>query len=405
MGGARERGLRARRRCARRRGVRGGEPEQLPDREPDDEPGGDAGRRGLPGDAGQRQGLPRHAGVLQAEPEGPGRHHPDRVLHLAGRGADGLSGSAHPPVRPGARGRRLDQRAAGHRLSLRAGHDPVPRWSLPRVRRARAGHGGGRGRGGGRAQAPPRRARRRRPRASGDPRSGHQQRRLAEGGLHRPERGRAGRGHRPGPRDGGLRSLHDHLRGGPRNRHRARRSHRDRGADQGLPGRHRPARVLRARIGEDQHRPSRRRRGCRGADQDGPGPRASRPAAEPALRGAEPEHRFRERPVPGERRSRRLGALGRCPAPRRRELIRHRRHQRARGAGGSARAPGACSLAPGAGLHPVRPLRRGAGASRRRPGGAPRGALRAGPRRRGVHAAPRPGHVPTSPRGGGGEPG
>ena len=113
-------------------------------------------------------------------------------------------------------------------------------------------------------------------RPRGDPRRGHQQRRRAQGRLHRAERRRPGGGDRAGPRDGGRRPGHDRLRRGARHRHGARRSDRDRGADPGLPRRHRPPRLLRPRLGEDQHRPPRRGRRRRRPHQDGAGARAPR---------------------------------------------------------------------------------------------------------------------------------
>ena len=87
----------------------------------------------------------------------------------------------------------------------------------------------------------------------------------------------------------GRRARHDQLRRSPRHRHRARRPDRGRGADPGVPRRRRTSRVLRHRLGQDEHRPPGRRRRRRRADQDGAGAQARRDAAEPALRGAEPE--------------------------------------------------------------------------------------------------------------------
>ena len=74
---------------------------------------------------------------------------------------------------------------------------------------------------------------------------------------------------------------------GPRHRHVARRSDRDRGADAGLPSVHEPAPVLRDRLAEDEHRPPRRRGRGRRDHQGGAGPAPRADPAEPQLPAAE----------------------------------------------------------------------------------------------------------------------
>ena len=94
------------------------------------------------------------------------------------------------------------------------------------------------------------RARRRRHDPRGDPRLGGQQRRRAQGRLHRAERRGPGRGDRRGACAlAGVDAGHDRLRRGPRHRHRARRPDRGRRADRrrsarrrGAPGTARSAR-------------------------------------------------------------------------------------------------------------------------------------------------------------------
>ena len=107
-------------------------------------------------------------------------------------------------------------------------------------------------------------------------------------GFTAPERRGAGGGDRRGPGRGRRRPRHDRLRRGARHRHAAGRSDRDRGAHPGVPrSAHRPDRLLRARLGQDQHRPPGRRGRRRRADQDGAGARAparSRPACTSSAR-------------------------------------------------------------------------------------------------------------------------
>jgi phthiocerol/phenolphthiocerol synthesis type-I polyketide synthase E len=89
--------------------------------------------------------------------------------------------------------------------------------------------------------------------------------------------------------------------------------------------------LLRHRLREDQHRPPRRGGRCHRPHQDRDGAEAPDAAGQPALRAAESADRLRGQPVLRQRRDQAL-ARGRHAAPRRRELVRHRRHQRACGA-------------------------------------------------------------------------
>ena len=97
-----------------------------------------------------------------------------------------------------------------------------------------------------------------------------QQRRLAQGRLHGAERRRPGAGRSPRRMaSAGVASRVDRLRRGPRHRHGARRSDRDRGADAGLSRQHRSHRLLRRRVGQAEHRPPGRGGRRQQPDQDG----------------------------------------------------------------------------------------------------------------------------------------
>ena len=188
-------------RAARRR-LRRREHEQLPARQPAAEPPSVIDAVGaLPGDARQRQGLPGHARVLQAQPGGPSVTVQTAcstslvAVHLA------CQSLLERRVRHGARRRRVDRvpAAAGLPLSARAailspdGHC--------RAFDAQAqGTVVGNGVGVVVLKRLARRAGRRRHDPRGHPRRGRQQRRLAQGRLHRAERRRPGRGHRARPR-------------------------------------------------------------------------------------------------------------------------------------------------------------------------------------------------------------
>ncbi len=123
---------------------------------------------------------------------------------------------------------------------------------------------------------------------------------------------------------------------------------------------------LRARLGQDQHRPPRHRGRRRRPDQGGARPGARRDPAEPPLRGrptrsstCEQDAVLRQQPAGG------LAGRGDLAAAGRRQLVRHRRHQRPRrpraGAGAWRRRTPARPVAAPAAL----------GAQRRRPRSRP----------------------------------
>ena len=114
----------------------------------------------------------------------------------------------------------------------------------------------------------------------------------------------------------------DRLRRGPRHRHAARRSHRGRGADPGVPrrGTERSG-LLRHRLGQDQHRPPGRGRGRGRADQDRAGaastgdPAAASTSSGPTRRSTSREpvlRQHRAAPWTDERRAR--GAPASAPS-------------------------------------------------------------------------------------------
>ncbi len=105
---------------------------------------------------------------------------------------------------------------------------------------------------------------------------------------------------------------------------------RGRGADAGLPQLDGAERLLRARLGQDEHRPPRRGRRHRRTHQDDARARTRSHPAEPALHRAEPAGGLRRQPLLRRRPFDRLGARRRAPAPGRRQLVRHRRDERAR---------------------------------------------------------------------------
>ena len=96
---------------------------------------------------------------------------------------------------------------------------------------------------------------------------------------------------------------------------------------------------LRDRLGQEQRRPSRRRRRGRGAHQDGPRPAPQGDPPEPPLHRAEPEARSRGHTVPGRHLPATVAVPRGFAAPRRRQLVRRRRDERPRGAGGGSCAP------------------------------------------------------------------
>ncbi len=257
----------------------------------------------------------------------------------------------------------------------------------------------GNGVGHGPAQAPRGCHRRRRHRARRDRGSGDQQRRRGQDRLHRAERVGAGRGDRAGPRPRG-RARRDHrLRRGARHRHAARRPDRGGRAHPGLPAHVAGARLLRAGLGEGQPRPPRHRGRRDRPDQGGAGGEARRHPAQPSLRAAQSRAGARGEPVLSRGRGAALAARG--TAARLRELLRHRRHQRARrdrggpgaGARGRDAAPGAGAVRLGS--HPA-----GARAIFATPGARARTGCR-GPRRHRVHAGARAPCARAAARGGG----
>ena len=159
------------------------------------------------------------------------------------------------------------------------------------------------------------------------------------------------------------------------------------------------------RLGEDERWPPRGGRGHHRPHQDGAVAAEPAPAAQPALQEAQPAVRLRAQSLLRERAADGLVGGGRA-APRGRELVRHRWHQRARGAGrGSGRerherGPGAAG-----------PRARAVGAQRAVPAGArgplrevPGGPGRGEPGRPVLHRERGPGAV-RPPAGGGGRDG
>ena len=182
----------------------------------------------------KREGLPHHPGVAQAQPARAQHQPADRLLDLAGRGPPGLPGPAGRRVRHGPGRRRHPPGAAADRLPVPGGHGVLPRRPLPRLRRAGPGHRVRQRRRCGAAQAARRGAGRRRRHPRGDQGLGGQQRRRAQGRLHRAQRRRPGRGHRRGAGGVGGRPRVSPVRRGARHRHRAGRSRRGRGPDPGV---------------------------------------------------------------------------------------------------------------------------------------------------------------------------
>ena len=289
-------------------------------------------------------------------------------------------------------------RCRSGRLPLPGGRHPLARRPLPRRSTPGRGTVVGERRRRGRAQAARRRARRRRHHPRRHPRLGDQQRRRAEGRLHRAERRRAGRGDRRRRRRWPASTRETiALRRGARHRHRARRPDRGRGADPGVP-RARPTRRRFCALGsvKTQHRPPRRRRRRRRADQDGAGA-ASTARSRRACTSA---RRTRRSTSPAARSSCNDRAAPSWPsegdaAPRRRQLVRHRRHQRARRRwrrrrrARGVRAARAVAAAGAVGAHAER---RSSAATANLAAHLER-ASRARPGRRRLHAAGRPARV------------
>ena len=222
--------------------------------------------------------------LLQAEPAGPS---------FACRRPARLAGAVHMACqsllkRTSATWRwraGLGQRAAGAGYLYQEGITRPTATAAPSTPR-RAAPSAAAGRRRGRAQAAGRRAS---PTATTiharHPRLGGQQRRRAQGGLHRAQRRRPGRGDRAGP---GGRPASPRRRSATSRRtarHAAGRPHRDRGAHaRSSAAEHRQgATYLRARLGQDEHRPPRRRRRGGRADQGRARRSSTQIAAEPAL--------------------------------------------------------------------------------------------------------------------------
>ena len=306
---------------------------------------------------------------------------------------------AELPVRHGARGRRLGHAAAEARVPPSGGRDHVARRPLPTVRRGRRRHRLQQWRRDRGAEAAERCGRRRRHDLRRDQGRRHEQRRRGEGQLHGAERRRTCRGHRAGPGSCRDRSGDDLLRRGARHRHAARRSDRDRRADAGVSRRRSVGkRLLRDRLGQEQHRPSRRGRRRRRAHQDGARAAPQGDSPEPPFHRAEPEARSRRLTVPRRHLVGTVAVTAGLAAPRRRQLVRRRRHECPRGARGGAgarRAPVPRTpqqLLVLSARVPVGSRRGHVEAARpsRRPSGGSAG-------RRGVHAPDRPAAVLAPP--------
>ena len=126
---------------------------------------------------------------------------------------------------------------------------------------------------------------------------------------------------------------------GARHRHHARRPDRGPGAARHLRPGPRRERPLLAGLDQVQHRPHPGRRRRRRRDQDGRWRmRHGAAAADPARRRADPARRLVRGRGRAADRGRALAGATRAPAPRRRLLLRHQRHQRPRDPRGGARS-------------------------------------------------------------------
>ena len=350
---------------------------------------------------GQRQGLPRHPRLLQA---GPARPEPSPCRPPARPRSSPSTWPAEPAerrVRHGAGRRRRRPRPAASAATCYQeggivspdGHCRAFDAGAPAARSA------GSGVGRRRAQAAGRRAGRRRHHPRRDPRLGDQQRRRAQGRLHRAERRRPGRGDRRGA--GGRpastptpSATSRRTAPAPRS---ATRSRSPRSTQAFAPAADR-TRLLRHRLGQDQHRPP-GRGGRRGrADQDRAGAGAPADPAEPALRARRTRRSTSRRARSTSTPSCADWAADGDAAAGRRQLVRHRRHQRPRRARRGAAAP--TPLRPGAAAGSCCCSRRATPAAleqatanlRRCAGGAPGRE----PGRRGLHAAGRPPRLPRT---------
>ncbi|CAM5527265.1 hypothetical protein SCHAM137S_09339 [Streptomyces chartreusis] len=295
-------------------------------------PGGAEGRRRVPRQRQRGQRVLRTY-RLRLRLRGAGRHHRHRLLLLTRRPAPGLPVPADRRVRDGARGRcDGDGGADDVRGVLPAGRTGRRR-ALQGVRRRRRRHRMGGGRRRPRPGAPFRRPAPRPPRPRRDPGLRRQPGRRVQR-PQRAQRARPAARHPPGPRERPPHPGRRRRRRGARHRNPARRPHRG-------PG---PARHLRQGTGEDeprlarlrevQHRAhpggGRRRRG----HQDGHGTARPSPAAHAARRPAQLPRRLVGRRGTPPHRAPPL-ARHRPPPQVRRVLLRHQRHQRPCGSGGS----------------------------------------------------------------------
>ena len=264
------------------------------------------------------------------------------LLHVAGGRAPRLPEPAQPRERHGAGRRGHDQRVAARGLPVPGGRHPLARrpHAAPSTPRAGAWSSATASacvvlkRLAGRAA-------RRRQRPGGHPRHRHQQRRRPQGRLHRAQRRGPGRGHR---------------RGALRRRRRPRRpsatSRRTAPARRSATRRRSPAsprpaaswtdttRFCAHRLGEDEHRPP-RRRGRRGRPhQDRAGLEHGEIPPSLHFETPNPQIDFAASPFHVVTQPDAVAAeRGRAAAPRRRQRVRHRGHERARRAGGSAALP------------------------------------------------------------------
>ncbi len=364
-----------------RGGLRRHRRQLLSDLQPAAQPGGAEKGRGAPGADPQRPRLRRHPALLQAQPAGAERGGADRLLDRPDGRPHGLPGAAGGGGRPRAGGRGLDRRAGPGGVPLPGGEHLLAGRPLPLLRRRGRRLGAGHGRRHRGAQAA-----RRRPGGGGpgprrDPRLGGQQRRRGQGGVHRPRRRGAGGGDRRGAADVRRRARLDRLRRGAWQRHHPGRSDRGRGPAPGLRAGRARRRPVRPGIDQEQRRPPQHRGGGRRAD-----PRRARPGerhhpAHGRLRAPQSAGGFRTVLRAGEGHPLARGPL---PPPRRGELVRPRRHQRPRRAGGCAGDRALGPLPPLAAPAALGAHRDGPGGPGR-PSGGPAGGRRSGSGRRRLH--------------------
>jgi len=297
-------------------------------------------RRGRPARHRQRPQPARQPDLVPAGPARPLGADRHRVLELADGGSPRRAGDRARRLRPGpgGRGQRDPQSQRLRRVRSR-GHARRRR-TLQVLRPPRRRLRAWRGRRRAARQAAVTRARRRRSRAGPD----HRQRDQPRGPrdlAHGAQPDRPGRRDHACPPARRRDARGDRLHRSPRHRHRAGRPDRGRGPGEGVlcAGRQRPPPALRARQRQDERRPPRDRGRHRGDDQGDPRARAWRPAADVAPGAAQPAAGARTYAVLlAGRRTPVDAAARRRAAALRRELVRIRRRQRPRGAGGGRRA-------------------------------------------------------------------